>query len=319
MKKAVLTAVLAVVAGTAAAQIVEHNRSNSQTSESQNSYSNSTSINKTIPVGLLFFPKLAEYEKATWNGVQLDSISKTQDEVREQIINNNLNFFRKKMTEGKMPDLHANVLIMHCNLFSTDGRIVWSHDQSRNVTSSFVNGTISFNESPYAPGSGDIANYSPEAKRLLGYPVYAAESARCGIFYSMLIDAAIEKMIKRGAKLKNQNISMRNIEEESEKALWEGFYSFSDLKRYDLLPNQQQCMIPTAEGSRMGGAKEFKCGDISISQSPLRVTRAGIIMLDQNTINGRTWLFSESTTAANSNSNKRTNTRGTNQRANVAN
>ena len=96
MKKAVLTAALAVVAGTAAAQIVEHNRSNSQTNERQSSYSNSTSINKTIPVGLLFFPKLAEYEKATWNGVQLDTISKTQDEVREQIINNNLNFFRKK-------------------------------------------------------------------------------------------------------------------------------------------------------------------------------------------------------------------------------
>ena len=319
MKKAVLAAVLAVVAGTAAAQIVEHNRSNSQTNERQSSYSNSTSINKTIPVGLLFFPKLAELEKATWNGIKFDPFAKDQDKTRIHANNNIMKFAQGKMQEGKMPNLSGGYLLLACNLFSTDGRVVWSHDQSRSVISNFANGIVSFNESPYAVGSGDIVNFSPLAMEQLGYPVFAAESVRCGIFYSMLIDSAIETLLKKGAKLNNLNISMKNIEEESEKALWEGLYRFVDLNRYDLVPREQQCMIPTAEGTRMGGAKEFKCGDISISQSPLRVTKAGIIMLDQNTINGRTWLFSESTTAANSKSNKRSTTRGTNQRANIAN
>lgn len=319
MKKAVLAAVLTVVAGTAAAQIVEHNRSSSQTNERQSSYSNSTSINKTIPVGLLFFPKLAEYEKEIWKGVQLSSSMKSFDEIQNQIDGNHRNFFRKKSSEGKMRFSDDMFLTTTCDVFSTTGRIVWSHDQNRNVTANNTNGLVNFNENASAPGSGDTANFSPLAVGMLGYPVFAAEHARCAITYAMLIESAVDKMLKNGAHLKGQNLSMKNIEEEAERALWDSFYTLHAQKRYDIIPKGQQCTIPTAEGTNAGGPKEYRCGDITVNQSPLKVTRAGIVILDQSTVNGRSYLFSESTTSANSNSNKRSNTRGTAQRANVAN
>jgi hypothetical protein len=298
---------------------VEHNRSNSQTNERQSSYSNSTSINKTIPVGLLFFPKLAEYERAIWTGVHLSASMKSFDEIQNQIDRNHQDFFRKKTLEGKMRDSADQFLTTTCDVFSTTGRVVWSHDQNRSVTANNTNGLVNFNEGTYAPGSGDTANYSPLAVGMLGYPVFAGEHARCTITYAMLIDSAIDRMLKKGAHLKGQNLSMKNIEEEAEKALWDSFYTLNERKRYDIIPRGQQCTIPTAEGTNNGGPKEYRCGDITTSQSPLKLTRSGIVILDQNTVNGRSYLFSESTTSANSNSNKRSNTRGTTQRANVAN
>ena len=319
MKKAVLAAVLAVVAGTAAAQIVEHNRSNSQTNERQSSYSNATTINKTIPVGLLFLPKLAEYEKAIWTGVHLSDSMRSFDEIQNQIDRNHQDFFQKKALEGKMRKTDDRFMVTTCDVFSTTGRVVWSHDQNKRVTSNNNNGLVNFNENTYAQGSGDTAHFSPLAVGILDYPVFANEHARCAITYAMLIEFAIDRMIKKGAHLKGQTLSMKNIEEEAEIALWDSFYTFHDRKRYDIIQKGQQCTIPTAEGTTSGGPKEYRCGDITVSQSPLKLTKAGIVILDQSTVNGRTWVFSESTTSASSNSNKRTNTRGTNQRANVAN
>lgn len=318
MKKSIFMTVLVVSASAATAQIVEHNRSNSQTNESQNSSGQSSSITKTITAGSLFFPKLAELEKYTWDSVPIN-ISNNFDELAIQFRKAQVNFFAKKMSEGKMTVSSDKFVILACDVFSTTGRFVWSHAQNQPGTHNNINGVISFNEPLSAIGSGDTAIHNPTSIDLFGFPVFAAEKARCSALYANIIDSAIEKLIKKGASLKNQTLSIKNLESESEIALWDSFYTLANFRRYDIIPENQKCNIPTGEGMRSGGAKDYQCGQWFISQSNFSAKKAGVTILDQNYINGRAWTFQESTTSASTTSNKRSSTRGTTQKANVAN
>lgn len=318
MKKSVLAASIAVAMGAASAQIVEHNRSNSQSRETQNSTGNEFSASKTIPVGALFFPKLADYERHIWQSVNLENAKRNFNEIRNDLTTAQMNYLQNKMQEGKMSNLDDRIIIMPCDVFSTTGRVVWSHNQTYG-TMNYTNGVISFNEPLVIIGDGDIATSNPTSISMFGYPVFAAEHIRCSKFYALLIDSAIEKLLKKGAKVNNRTISMRNLESESEKALWDSFYTLKGFNRYDALSQNPQCSLPSGEGMRQGGVKDYRCGDWVVSQSPLRVVKSGITILDQNTINGRTWQFTETTTSSNSTTNKRNSTRGTSQKANVAN
>ena len=319
MKKSIFMTVLVVSASAATAQIVEHNRSNSQTKESQKSNGQTRSITKTMTAGSLFFPKLAELEKHIWDSVPIKKDGEHFDEYQNKFITAQQIFFAKKQADGKMSFLNERWLVTSCDVFSTTGRFVWSHDQNQHRDSRNENGVIVFKEPLSTIGSGDSVSYNSTSIGLFGFPVFAAEKVRCSALYADLIDSAIDKLMKKGAIINNQTISIKNLEFESEIALWDSFYTLFKHNRYDVLPKDQKCNIPSAEGTRLGGPKDYQCGQWFISQSNFSAKKAGVTILDQNYINGRAWTFQESTTSASTTSNKRSNTRGTTQKANVAN
>ncbi len=319
MKKITVLAALAAMTNIATAQVEEHSNTNSRTIERQSSYSNSVSSSRTISPGALFFDHLAELEREIQNNVQ---ITNDNEALFKNIERVQFFFLEKKFRENKFIPKNPNdpvfAITRYCNIFSTQNRMVWSHDPNERYTNSFVdNGKLTFQEPDYITQNSDSVAYNDTSKSLIGRPIKAGESIRCAAFYSDLIDHAITALGKKGV-IKGKLISVNNLQKEAEIALWNAFQN-TPHKSSDYLPYKSQCFVPTAENIRKGGGKNFKCGSWEMSSSPLSVIKNGVVILDANTIKGQSWQFVDSQNAVNSNSNKSSNTRSRSQKANVAN
>ncbi|MFE1574070.1 hypothetical protein ACFIQG_19970 [Comamonas odontotermitis] len=319
MKKTWIATAFVLLSSAAVAQVEEHSSTSSRTNERQTTNSSAISTNRSISPGSLFFDHLSELERVIQQNVEYSNDRAT---MREKISEVQFKFLDMKYAQGKFKPRDVNnprfATAHYCNLFSTQNRAVWTHDPETSQTRSvYDNGKITFQESDYVKQLSDTSTSNEMSEKMLGKPIKAGESIRCAAFYADLIDHAIATLEKKGAT-KGKTIYVKDLQKEAELAIWDAF-SYEPQNQYTVLPSQSQCFLPTAENIRKGGGKQFRCEQWEMTISPISVVKSGIVILDSNTINGKTWQFVDSQTSTNSNSSKNSSTRSRSQKANVAN
>ncbi len=318
MKNVLITLLLICAAMGASGQIVEQNSSSSTQRDSSRTTTQSTQINRTYSLGFLFFPLLAEWEQA--NHQALSGVPMKESDKRRELSKPVLQkFLQSKIEAGLVDDVKKSILItpLDCNVFVPNGRKVWTNHPSGTDIQTLMSVTKPAEYAFHIIPAGKVfaGSFSIEA---LGFPIMASEYLGCSYLYSIIVSNAINRLASKGKKSGSVFI-VSNLMREAEKSLWASFF---DVKLYDEqpkrimsdvlgIPEGSMCTISSARNLIDGGNDDFVCGPWAVSPSNTRIMKAGSTYLDQNSVYGQNWQFSETSTAGRSNTTTKSNSSGT--------